>query len=321
MTTRVRCDAAPKRHGVLFDPERFVFLEGRASNGPRHLDERIEPPLVPDGTIYRALEKLLVLDGERISYRALDVEQIGSVYETMMGFRLETATGRSVAIKSKKKQGAPTAVDLEALLAEPAAKREKWLKSEVEQIIASVTTGADRPDFTPSTDTAVSDTIKALDINALLALDIPPRDFTLSDILRVRDLVMVYRWRGIGKTYLALDMAYAIASGGKCLRWSAPDLEKFFTWTASLAGIIAASDKQPPVPDFFCIVTPDAHDFPIPSLCPPRCRHSLMRLSETPRSSSSTASRRSSEAASRAKQRHGHQRRNGRYACDARTSP
>ena len=81
------------------------------------IHERIEPPLVPDGTIYRALEKLLVLDGERISYRALDVEQIGSVYETMMGFRLETATGRSVAIKAQKKQGAPTAVDLEALLA------------------------------------------------------------------------------------------------------------------------------------------------------------------------------------------------------------
>ena len=44
---------------------------------------------MPDGTIYRVLENLLVLDGERISYRALDVEQIGSVYETMMGFRLE----------------------------------------------------------------------------------------------------------------------------------------------------------------------------------------------------------------------------------------
>jgi hypothetical protein len=96
----------PKRHGVLFDPDRFTFLEGRASGGARHVDEHIEPPLVPDGTIYRALEKLLVLDGERISYRALDVEQIGSVYETMMGFRLETATGRSVAIKAQKKQGA-----------------------------------------------------------------------------------------------------------------------------------------------------------------------------------------------------------------------
>ena len=90
----------PKRHGVLFDPDRFKFLEGRPSGGARQIHERIEPPLVPDGTIYRALEKLLVLDGERISYRALDVEQIGSVYETMMGFRLETATGRSVAIKA-----------------------------------------------------------------------------------------------------------------------------------------------------------------------------------------------------------------------------
>ncbi len=97
------------------------------------VDERIEPPLVPDGTIYRALEKLLVLDGERISYRALDVEQIGSVYETMMGFRLETATGRSVAIKAQKKQGAPTAVDLEALLAEPAEKREKWLQDRADR--------------------------------------------------------------------------------------------------------------------------------------------------------------------------------------------
>ena len=123
----------PKRHGVLFDPDRFKFLEGRASGGARQTHERIDPPLVPDGTIYRGLEKLLVLDGERISYRALDVEQIGSVYETIMGFRLETATGRSVAIKAPKKHGAPTVVDLEALLAETAAKRDKWLKDRTDR--------------------------------------------------------------------------------------------------------------------------------------------------------------------------------------------
>ncbi len=117
----------PRRHGVLFDPDRFKFLEGRGLGGARQIHERIEAPLVPDGTIYRALEKLLVLDGERISYRALDVEQIGSVYETMMGFRLETASGRSVAVKAQKKQGAPTALDLEALLEEVPGKREKWV--------------------------------------------------------------------------------------------------------------------------------------------------------------------------------------------------
>ncbi len=123
----------PKRHGVLFDPDRFTFLEGRSPGGSHHADERIEPPLVPDGTIYRALEKLLVLDGERISYRALDVEQIGSVYETMMGFLLETTTGRSAAIKAQKKRGAPTAVDLEALLAEPRGKREKWFQERTDR--------------------------------------------------------------------------------------------------------------------------------------------------------------------------------------------
>lgn len=123
----------PKRHGVLFDPDRFAFLEGRPSGGSRQIHERIEPPLVPDGTVYRALEKLLVLDGERISYRALDVEQIGSVYETMMGFRLETATDRSVAIKAQKKQGAPTTVNLEALFHEPSATREKWLQDRTDR--------------------------------------------------------------------------------------------------------------------------------------------------------------------------------------------
>jgi len=123
----------PRRHGVLFDPDRFPFLEGRSPGEVRQVHERVEPPLVPDGTIHRALEKLLVLDGERISYRALDVEQIGSVYETMMGFKLETATGRSVAVKAQKKQGAPTALDLEALLAEPAAKRAKWVQDRADR--------------------------------------------------------------------------------------------------------------------------------------------------------------------------------------------
>ena len=123
----------PRRHGVLFDPDRFPFLEGRPDMVARQIHERIEPPLVPDGTIYRALEKLLVLDGERISYRALDVEQIGSVYETMMGFRLETASGRSVAIKAAKKQGAPTTVDLDALAAEPGTRRDKWFRDRADR--------------------------------------------------------------------------------------------------------------------------------------------------------------------------------------------
>ena len=125
----------PERRGALFDPDRYRFLEGRSGGGVRQTIERVVPPRISDGVIYRVLEKLLVLDGERISYRTLDVEQIGSVYETIMGFRLETATGRSVAIKPAKKLGAPNTIDLDALLAQPNAIRKRWLQERTDRTI------------------------------------------------------------------------------------------------------------------------------------------------------------------------------------------
>ena len=123
------------RHGDLFHPDRYPFLEGRSgSRGDvRQVGERIDPPLVSDGTIHRVLEKLVVLDAERISYRALDVEHIGSVYETMMGFRLKTATGRSIAIKATERHGASTTISLEELLQQPPSKRVAWLKNNTDK--------------------------------------------------------------------------------------------------------------------------------------------------------------------------------------------
>ncbi len=123
----------PPRHGVLFDPDRYEFLEGRPLGTVAQNHERVAAPLVSDGTIHRALAKLLVLDGERLSYRALDVEHIGAVYETMMGFRLERAQGRSAAIKAAKKHGAPATVNLEALLTEAPRSRVRWLREQTDR--------------------------------------------------------------------------------------------------------------------------------------------------------------------------------------------
>ncbi|MEX0671681.1 MAG: hypothetical protein WD060_14620, partial [Pirellulales bacterium] len=115
----------PARSGYLFDPDRFPWLEGRAfASGPQQ-----KIPAVPDGTLHRVLEKLLMLDGERLSYRTLDVEQIGSVYEVMMGFNIGLADGPSIAIKPKKKHGAPVPVNLDALLACKPADRAKWVET------------------------------------------------------------------------------------------------------------------------------------------------------------------------------------------------
>ncbi|MGD0049351.1 MAG: DNA methyltransferase [Bryobacteraceae bacterium] len=113
----------PPRHGGLFDPDAYPFLEGRAWQSKRAATALIEPPLVSDGILFRILQDLLYLDGERISYRALDVEQIGSVYEAMMGFTVETAHGISIGIGSDH-----LVVGLEDLLTKKPADRPKWLK-------------------------------------------------------------------------------------------------------------------------------------------------------------------------------------------------
>ncbi|MBS1972632.1 MAG: N-6 DNA methylase [Bdellovibrionales bacterium] len=116
-------DSIPGRKGHLFDPDRFPFLEGRTTESPH-----FNPPKISDGVVWRVLSNLMTLDGERISYRALDVEQIGSVYETVMGFQLEIATGPSIAIKPAKSHGAPVVVNLNEILHVTPAKRTAKLK-------------------------------------------------------------------------------------------------------------------------------------------------------------------------------------------------
>ena len=132
----------PPRHGHLFDPDRFPFLEGRAYRVPRTIGERIDAPLVSDGVVWRVLQNLLVLDGERLSYRSLDVEQIGSVYETMMGFRLEIASGHALALRPAKPHGAPITINVDQLLATPTAKRAQWVRDQAEQKLTANETTA-----------------------------------------------------------------------------------------------------------------------------------------------------------------------------------
>ena len=123
----------PPRHGYLFDPNRFPFLEGRTL-GTSYRDNRsLDVPWVSDATVFEVLDRLLMLDGERISYRGLDVEQIGSIYESMMGFSLHVAAGPTVAIKSPKAHGAPTPVNLESLLGVPKDKRKEWVQKATDQ--------------------------------------------------------------------------------------------------------------------------------------------------------------------------------------------
>ena len=113
------------RGGRLFDPAVYPFLQGQEQPG-----DAPAPAPVSDGSILRILDALITVDGEKLSYRTLDVEQIGSVYETVIGFAVETRAGPAVAIKAGKNDRTPVFVDLAALAAVKGAERQKFLKEE-----------------------------------------------------------------------------------------------------------------------------------------------------------------------------------------------
>jgi hypothetical protein len=81
----------PPYGGRLFDPDRFPFLEGRAAGGTWRNDPA-DPIPVDDLTMLEVLNSLQVLqftdsgirEARQLSYRTLEVEQIGHVYEGLL---------------------------------------------------------------------------------------------------------------------------------------------------------------------------------------------------------------------------------------------
>lgn len=129
----------PARRGKLFDPNEYPFLEGWGFGGSAPVEEpearaAVRVPSVDDLTVFTVLQRLLYLGGQRLSYKALDVEQIGSVYEALMGFGVKRLVGGAVRIRLGSKKGAARVwVEAEALLgvAGGAGQREKYLGDEL----------------------------------------------------------------------------------------------------------------------------------------------------------------------------------------------
>ena len=121
----------PARRGRLFDPNAFPFLEGGLPGWTAAIVDpaaraAVVPPSVDDGTVHAVLHRLVVLDGQRLNYRTLDVEQIGSVYESLMGFHVLRVESPAVRLG---KQG--VWVEAGPLRTMSATERAKYLKETV----------------------------------------------------------------------------------------------------------------------------------------------------------------------------------------------
>lgn len=95
----------PALGGSLFDPDRFPFLEGR-SKGSNWKADPAKPLPIDNRTVLLLLDAVQLFQGRTLSYRALDVEQIGYVYEGLLErtvVRAKDVTLDLDATKSAKK--------------------------------------------------------------------------------------------------------------------------------------------------------------------------------------------------------------------------
>jgi hypothetical protein len=167
----------PGYGGSLFDPTRFPFLSALSPSG------RLAVP-VSDRVMLHVLDSVQLADiageGKRpISFRDIDVEQIGYIYEGLLGFTCRPVAELTVGLIGGS--GAEPEISLEVLneLAEDAADDADLAV----RIIAHVT--ADQPACKPPTKAALAKALAASDsvLDSEVALRSVTRDQGLADEL------------------------------------------------------------------------------------------------------------------------------------------
>jgi hypothetical protein len=119
--------------------------------------------------------------------------------------------------------------------------------------------------------------LKVLDGAQLLSAQFPPRRLMISPWLHEKGLAMLYAPRGVGKTWIALGIAHAVASGSEFLRWRAPSPRRVAYIDGEMpavalqeryTAVVAASDTDAPGENFRLLAA-DMQEDGLPDLADP----------------------------------------------------
>jgi RecA-family ATPase len=103
---------------------------------------------------------------------------------------------------------------------------------------------------------------RPIDLHDFAHREFPPRENLLAPWMAAKGLAMVFTPRGVGKTHFALGVAYAVASGGSFMKWSAPKPRKVLLLDGEmppavlqerLLAIIASNESEPPPGHFLML--------------------------------------------------------------------
>jgi hypothetical protein len=129
--------------------------------------------------------------------------------------------------------------------------------------------------------------LSPIPLSALFGLDFPPRVFVLEGLLHERAIAMVYAWRGLGKTWFALGLGYAVATGRKFLKWRADRARRVMHVCGEMVAvdlrdrlqkIVSANNDVLPEPDYYRILSADLHENGLPDLASADGQAALERI-------------------------------------------
>ncbi len=118
----------------------------------------------------------------------------------------------------------------------------------------------------------------ALDMSEFLSMQIPDRGYLLSPILPVQGIGILYAPRGVGKTFAALSVAVAVASGGAIFNWRAPMPKKTLyvdgempatSMQSRLSSLVGGMSIPPQALKNLSLITPDLQPCAMPDLSTP----------------------------------------------------
>lgn len=131
------------------------------------------------------------------------------------------------------------------------------------------------PSANPPAPVSSTPALVSLSMGDFLSMSIPDRGCLLSPILPVQGVGILYAPRGIGKTFAALSIAVAVASGGAVFNWRAPKPGKVlyvdgempaFSMQNRLRALAKGMTVPPETAQNMNIITPDVQHCQMPDL-------------------------------------------------------
>ena len=129
----------------------------------------------------------------------------------------------------------------------------------------------------PSKEQAESGPLKVLGLASFVRLDLPERKTLLAPWLPEQGIAMTFSETGLGKTWFGLNVAHAVATGGRYLNWQSGERRRVIYLDGEMPAAtmqertrsIVGHEPDQALDEWFTVLTPDLQDGAMPDLSTP----------------------------------------------------